>query len=104
MGFERLVEKIGTRRAASRAISSDFAALAEFERSPICERASTGLAAVYTRDRSGERKFKLGQRAVRELRAGQRDPEIQVTDVARRHGVSRTTFYRHGGVVAPRHS
>ncbi|MBS0960886.1 recombinase family protein [Acetobacter thailandicus] len=33
-----------------------------------------------------------------------RDPEIQVADVARRYGVSRTTLYKHVGVVAPRHS
>ncbi|WP_329959753.1 helix-turn-helix domain-containing protein [Paraburkholderia translucens] len=30
-----------------------------------------------------------------------RDPSIQVADVARRYGVSRTTLYKHVGVIAP---
>ncbi|MHB1678764.1 MAG: helix-turn-helix domain-containing protein [Sulfuriferula sp.] len=32
-----------------------------------------------------------------------RDPDIRVSDVARRYGVSRTTIYKHCGVVRPRH-
>jgi hypothetical protein len=39
----------------------------------------------------------LDDRQVREIRALLRDPEIQVTDVARRYGVSRTTLYRYVG-------
>ncbi|MFF9915919.1 helix-turn-helix domain-containing protein, partial [Streptomyces sp. NPDC013457] len=43
------------------------------------------------------RKPALDDRQVREIRALLRDPEIQVTDVARRYGVSRTTLYRYVG-------
>ncbi|WP_227540609.1 helix-turn-helix domain-containing protein [Klebsiella pneumoniae] len=31
-----------------------------------------------------------------------RDPDIQVADVARRYGVSRTTLYKYVGVIMPR--
>ncbi|MFA1594787.1 helix-turn-helix domain-containing protein [Serratia nevei] len=36
------------------------------------------------------------------IKALLRDPDIQVADVARRYGVSRTTLYKHVGAVAPR--
>ena len=39
---------------------------------------------------------------MREIKALLRDPDIQVADVARRYGVSRTTLYKHVGVVSPR--
>lgn len=40
---------------------------------------------------------------VREIKVLLRAPEILVADVARRYGMSRTTLYKHVGVVAPRH-
>ena len=45
---------------------------------------------------------KLDDKQVREIKALLRDPDIQVADVARRYGVSRTTLYKHVGVVSPR--
>ncbi|MNN76945.1 DNA-invertase hin [compost metagenome] len=72
-----------------------FAALAEFERNLTRERTRAGLAAARARGRKGGRKPALDDRQVREIRALLRDPEIQVTDVARRYGVSRTTLYRY---------
>ncbi|MEX3556257.1 MAG: helix-turn-helix domain-containing protein [Burkholderia gladioli] len=30
-----------------------------------------------------------------------RDPEVRVTDVAKRYGVSRATLYKHVGAVRP---
>ena len=79
-----------------------FAALAEFERGLIRERAQAGLAAARARGRAGGRRPKLDEQQVREIKVLLRDPGIQVADVARRYGVSRTTLYKHVGVVAPR--
>jgi transposase-like protein len=39
---------------------------------------------------------------VREIKALLRDPDIKVAEVARRYGVSRTTLYKHVGVITPR--
>lgn len=102
IGFESLTEKIETNSAAGKLIFHVFAALAEFERSLIRERTHAGLTAARARGRSGGRKPKLGEKQVREIKTLLRDPEIQVADVARRYGVSRTTLYKHVGVVAPR--
>ena len=79
-----------------------FAALAEFERGLIRERAQAGLAAARARGRAGGRRPKLDEQQVREIKVLLRDPGIQVADVARRYGVSRITLYKHVGVIAPR--
>jgi DNA invertase Pin-like site-specific DNA recombinase len=75
-----------------------------FERSLIRERTRTGLAAARPRGRSGGRKPTLGEMQVRQITALPRDPDIQVADVARRFGVSRTTLYKQIGVIAPRNA
>lgn len=86
--------------AAGELVFHVFAALAEFERGLIRERTQAGLAAA--RARAGRRlKPKLDDQQVREIKALLRDPDSQVADVARRYGVSRTTIYRHCGVVPP---
>lgn len=103
IGFESLTEKIETGSATGKLIFHVFAALAEFERSLIRERAQAGWAAARARGRSGGRKPKLDEQQVREIKALLRDPDIQVADEARRYGVSRTTIYKHCGVVQPRH-
>lgn len=103
IGFESLTEKIQTGSAAGKLILHVFAALAEFERGLIRERTQAGLVAARARGRAGGRKPKLDEKQVREIRALLRDPDIQVADVARRYGVSRTTIYKHCGVVQPRH-
>ncbi|CAO3959073.1 recombinase family protein [Achromobacter mucicolens] len=102
VGFESLTEKIETGSAAGKLIFHVFAALAEFERGLIRERTQAGLAAARARGRSGGRKPKLGEKQVREIKALLRDPEIQVSEVARRYGVSRTTLYKYVGVIKPR--
>ncbi|TWQ48937.1 recombinase family protein [Xanthomonas vasicola] len=101
VGFESLTEKIETGSAAGKLIFHVFAALAEFERGLIRERTQAGLAAARARGRVGGRKPKLDDQQVREIKALLRDPDIQVADVARRYGVSRTTIYKHCGVVPP---
>lgn len=102
IGFESLSEKIETGSAAGKLVFHVFAALSEFERNLIRERTQAGLAAARARGRAGGRKPKLDEQQVREIKALLRDPDIQVADVARRYGVSRTTLYKHVGVIAPR--
>ena len=102
VGFESLTERIETGSAAGKLIFHVFAALAEFERGLIRERTQAGLAAARARGRSGGRKPKLGEKQVREIKALLRDPDIQVSEVARRYGVSRTTLYKYAGVIKPR--
>ncbi|EZN82639.1 hypothetical protein AJ69_01539 [Pseudomonas aeruginosa BWH029] len=101
VGFESLTEKIETGSAAGKLVFHVFAALAEFERGLIRERTQAGLVAARARGRVGGRKPKLDDQQVREIKALLRDPDIQVADVARRYGVSRTTIYKHCGVVPP---
>lgn len=100
IGFESLTGTIETNSAASKLVFHVIAALAAFERRLIRRRAHAGLAAARARGRSGARWPKLGEKQVRETR---RCPEIQVADVARRYGISRSTLYKHVGIVAPRH-
>lgn len=102
VGFESLTEKIETGSASGKLVFHVFAALSEFERNLIRERTHAGLAAARARGRAGGRKPKLDAGQVREIKALLRDPGIHVADVARRYGVSRTTLYKHVGVVAPR--
>ncbi len=102
VGFESLTEKIETGSAAGELVFHVFAALAEFERGLIRERAQAGLAAARARGRAGGRKPKLDDQQVREIKVLLRDPDIQATDVARRYGVSRTTLCKHVGVITPR--
>ncbi|WP_233799707.1 recombinase family protein [Paraburkholderia sp. HP33-1] len=103
VGFESLAERIETSSAAGKMVFHVFAALAEFERGLLRERTQAGLAAARARGRAGGRKPKLDDQQVREIKALLSDPDIQVAEVARRYGVSRTTIYKRCGVVQPRH-
>lgn len=78
-------------------------ALAEFERGLIRERTRAGLEAARARGRSGGRKPKLDAKQIRHIKALLRDPNTCVAELARDYGVSRTTIYKHCGVVQPRH-
>src|SRR5579871_4036709 len=104
VGLLSLTENIETGSAAGKLIFHVFASLAEFERNLIRERTRAGLDAARARGRLGGRKPKLDAKQVHEIRALLRDPQVNVTDVARRYGVSRTTIYKHVGVVIPTRS
>jgi len=99
--FESLSEKIDTGSASGKLQFHVFAALAEFERNLIRERTLAGLTAARTRGRVGGRKPKLNEKQIREIKALLADPTAQVTEVAKRYGVSRVTLYKHVGVVRP---
>lgn len=95
--FESINERIETTSATGKLIFHVFAALAEFERNLIRERTRAGLAAARARGRQGGRKPALGESQVREIKALLKDPQIQVGNVAKRYGISRTTLYRYVG-------
>jgi DNA invertase Pin-like site-specific DNA recombinase len=95
VSFESVTEKIETGSAAGKLIFHVFAALAEFERNIIRERTHAGLAAARARGRKGGRKAALNEKQVREIRLLLGDPENQVTDIAKRYGVSRATIYKY---------
>lgn len=101
IGFESIAEKIETGNAAGKLVFHVFAALAEFERNLIRERTKAGLAAARARGRVGGRKPKLDAKQIRQIKALLRDPETSVAELAREYRVSRTTIYKHCGVVPP---
>jgi len=72
-----------------------FAALAEFERELIAERTRAGLAAARARGRKGGRPRKMDVSALRMAMAAMKNPKAVVTDVAKRLGVTTTTFYTY---------
>jgi len=94
VAFESLTEKIETASATGKLMFHVFAAMAEFERNLISERTIAGLKAARARGRKGGRKPSLDAQQKKEIAALLRDPEISVTEVAKRYGVSRNTIYR----------
>jgi DNA invertase Pin-like site-specific DNA recombinase len=91
--FESVTEKIETASATGKLVFHVFAALAEFERNLIRERTMAGLKAARARGRVGGRKPKLNEKQIREIRTLLTDPTAQITDIAKRYGVSRATVY-----------
>ena len=93
IGFESLNERIDTHSAQGRMFLAVMGAMAQFQREVIAENTAAGLKAARARGRMGGRPAKLDERALREIKALLRDPEITVGDVATRYGVSRATLY-----------
>lgn len=101
VAFESLTERIETSSASGKLTFHVFAALAEFERNLIRERTKAGLDAARVRGRVGGRKPKLDAKQIRQIKTLLRDRNTSVTELAKDYGVSRTTIYKHCGVVPP---
>jgi DNA invertase Pin-like site-specific DNA recombinase len=95
VGFRSLTDALDTTTAQGRLVFHMFGALAEFERSLIRERTQAGLAAARRVGRTGGRPPKLTDEDIEAAKAMLANPEIGVTQIANRLGVSPATLYRY---------
>jgi len=95
IGFRSLNEALDTTTAQGRLVFHMFGALAEFERSLIRERTQAGLAAARRAGRTGGRPPKLTDDDIEAAKAMLANPDIGVTQIAHRLGVSPGTLYRY---------
>ena len=95
IGFRSLTEALDTTTEQGRLVFCMFSALAELERSLIRERTQAGLAAARRRGRTGGRPSKLSAEDIEVAKTMLANPDIGVTDIAHRLGVSPATLYRH---------
>src|SRR3954471_14490122 len=95
VGFRSLTEALDTTTAQGRLVFHMFGALAEFERSLIRERTQAGLAAARRLGRTGGRPPKLTEDDIEAAKAMLANPDIAVTQIAQRLGVSPATLYRY---------
>ena len=93
IGFRSLTEALDTTTAQGRLVFHMFGALAEFERSLIRERTQAGLAAARRAGRKGGRPPKLTDDDIEAAKAMLANPDIGVTQIAHRLGVSAATLY-----------
>ena len=100
IGFRSLTEAIDTTTSGGKLVFHIFGALAEFERSIICERTRAGLDAAKARGRTGGRPKKLTDADLKAAKAMLVADDFTVDEVARRMGVSPATLYRY--LPAPR--
>jgi DNA invertase Pin-like site-specific DNA recombinase len=91
---KRLTEALDT-TTQGRLVFHMFGALAEFERSLIRERTQAGLAAARRAGRTGGRPPKLTDDDIEAAKAMLANPDIGVTQIAHRLGVSPATLYRY---------
>ena len=94
IGFRSLTEAPDATTAQGR-FSTLFGALAEFERSLIRKRTQASLAAVRRAGRTEGRPPKLTDDDIEAAKAMLANPEIGVTQIAHRLGVSPATLYRY---------
>jgi DNA invertase Pin-like site-specific DNA recombinase len=95
IGFRSLTEALDTTTAQGRLVFHMFGALAEFERSLIRERTQAGLAAARRAGRTGGRPPKLTDDDIEAAKAMLANPDISVTQIADRVGVSPAALYRY---------
>jgi len=94
VAFASLHEGIDTTTSTGRLIFHIFAALAEFERELIAERAAVGRQAARARGRLGGRPAKLSPEQVKLARARYEARDVTVAEIAKALGVGRGTIYR----------
>ena len=90
-----LTEAIDTETPTGRLMFNFLGTIAEYFLDLNRERTLEGLKAALARGRKGGRKRKLTEDDLAVARAMLKDPTIPVAQVARRMGVSRTTFYAY---------
>jgi DNA invertase Pin-like site-specific DNA recombinase len=95
IGFRSLTEALDTTTPQGRLVFHMFGALAEFERSLIQERTQAGLAAARRKGHTGGCPPKLTEDDLEAARALLANPDIGVTQIAHRLGVSPATLYRY---------
>jgi DNA invertase Pin-like site-specific DNA recombinase len=95
IGFRSLIEALDRTTAQGRLAFHMFGALAEFERSLIRERTQAGLAAARRAGRTGGRPPKLTDEDIEAVAPMLANPDIGVTQIADRLGVSPATLYRY---------
>lgn len=86
---------IDTTTAAGKLVFGIFAALSEFERELISERAVAGLASARARGRKGGWPFKMTAAKLRLAMAAMGQPETTVGALCKELGITRQTLYRH---------
>ena len=94
VGFASLTESIDTTTPAGTLVFHLFASLAEFERNLIRERTMAGLKAARARGKSSGRPAKLKGKDLAMAKALMADRTNDVTEIAKRFEVSRSTLYR----------
>jgi DNA invertase Pin-like site-specific DNA recombinase len=94
VAFCSLHEGIDTSTSTGRLVFHIFAALAEFERELIAERAAVGRQAARARGRLGGRPAKLTADQVKLARSRYEARDATVAEIARALGVGRGTIYR----------
>jgi DNA invertase Pin-like site-specific DNA recombinase len=87
------VNALAERGVAFASLFHIFAALAEFERELIAERAAVGRAAARARGRVGGRPAKLSPEQVSMARARYEAQDVTVAEIAKALGVGRGTIY-----------
>jgi DNA invertase Pin-like site-specific DNA recombinase len=90
-----LTEALDTTTAQGRLVFHMFGALAEFERNLIRERAQAGLAAAPRWPHGRSSAETHGRRHREAAKAMLANPDIGVTQIAHRLGVSPATLYRY---------
>lgn len=96
--FRSLRESIDTSSAAGRLVFHVFAALAEFERDLLKERAAAGLAAITAnraRGRAGGKPRKMTPEKTAVTRQMYESQQYTVEQIAHTLGVTRRTVYQH---------
>jgi DNA invertase Pin-like site-specific DNA recombinase len=93
IAFESMSEKIDTSSAQGRMFFGFIAAMAQYQRDVISENTLAGLKAARARGRNGGRPPALDDAAIVEIRALMQSPDISMTSIAKRYGVSKPTLY-----------
>lgn len=94
IGFVSLSENIDTSTPSGVLTLHIFSALSEYERSLIRERTNAGISAARDRGRIGGRPSKLTGKDLTMAKDLMANKDNDVTEIAKKFGVSRATLYR----------